>query len=339
MEQRTAGNETAVRERGGAAWAVLACGLGVLVAALAAFATADPPPTPPGDVAVWAADRDASRVFGLDADLRLARRIPVDWPLDVEPAHDGGLWVLRAETNLSSATHRLDRFDAQGAMVTELWVERALDLDVLAGGEQALLVEERLGYPPRVIRVRTEGSVFPLHERDGLLCVAGERDALLAGTGDGHVLRVHATSGAVLASASVGGRIADLAPGPTAGSAWALDVAGNGRVLRLAADLAVVWSAPLPRAARWLAPVPGEERVWVACTSEPCVVRFGPGGALELDRCGLPLPGLERALAWRGGVLVTAVGAVLRLDHEGNPRPGQGGFDYLVDLAPRMRGS
>ncbi|MCY2960362.1 MAG: hypothetical protein NTY35_09370 [Planctomycetota bacterium] len=321
----------------GAGLALLAAGLGVLGACLAAFAAAEPPPAAPGETVLWAADRDASRVYGLDADLYLTRRLPVDWPLDVEPAGDGGLWVLRAETGSAASTQRLDRFDAAGALVTELWIERAADLDVLAGGEQALVVEVRAGALPRLVRVRTEGSLFPLIERDGLACVSGERESAVLGTRSGEVLRVHAITGGVLASANLGGHLADLAAGPAPGMVWALDDSGPGRILLLAADLTVRWSAPLPRPARHLAPVRGEERVWVANTEEPCVVRFGPGGAVELDRCGLPLPGLDRALAWRGGVLVTAVGAILRLDQGGNLRPGQGGFDFVSDLAPTAR--
>ena len=325
-------------ERGrGVGLALFAAGLGVLGACLAAFAGAEPPPVPPGEAVVWVADRDASRVYGLDSNLLLARRLAVDWPLEVEPAHDGGLWVLRSAAGISSSTHRLDRFDANGVLVTELWLERATDLDVLGGGEQALLVEERAGFPARLLRVRTEGSLFVLIERGGLACVTGERDTAVVGTSEGDVLRVHAESGAVVTSARVGTRIIDLAPGPEPGMAWALDGAGNGRVVLLAADLSVRWSRALARSAAHLAPVRGEERVWLANTLEPCVVRIGPDGVLELDRCGLPLPGLDRALAWRGGVIVSAVGAILRLDSTGNLRPGQGGFDFVVDIAPTSR--
>jgi len=118
---------------------------------------------------------------------------------------------------------------------------------------------------------------------------------------------------------------------------WALDGAGTGRVLLLAPDLTVRWTVNLPRRAAHLAAVRGEERVWLANTDSACVLRYGPGGALELDRCGLPLPGLDRAVAWRDGLVVAAVGAILRLDASGNLMPGQGGFDALSDLAPRIR--
>ncbi len=319
----------------GPAW--IAAGLGALAVGLAAFASAESPPQPPGEVVVWAADRDASRVLGLDRELRLARRIPVGFPLDVEPSHDGGLWVLRAETGLSTATHRLDRFDATGNLVAELWIERVLDLDILAAGEQALVVELRAGSLPRLVRVRTEGSVFPLLERAQLRSVVGERDSAVLGTGDGAVLRVHAESGSVLASAQIGGNLVDLAPGPVGGEVWALDDSGSGRILLLDANLTVLWSAPLARPAAHLAGVRGQARAWVAGTTQPCVTRYGPGGTTELDRCDLPLGGFDRTLAWRDGVLVTAVGALLRLDRDGNLRPGQGGFDFLVDLAPRYR--
>ncbi|MBL8861391.1 MAG: hypothetical protein JNK02_05205 [Planctomycetes bacterium] len=326
--------------RGGAAGAglaVLAAGLGTLCAALVALAAAEPPLPPPGEVVVWAADRDGARVHGLDRDLRLARRIAVDWPLDVEPAHDGGLWVLRSAAGTSSSTHRLDRFDAHGLLLTELWLEQGADLDVLGSGEEALVVERRSGAPTRLLRVRTEGSLFPVLERDALRCVLGERETAVVGAADGTLLRVHAQTGAVQASASLGGSLADLAPGPAVGEVWVLDDAGPARLLLLDAGLGVRWSVTLPRPAGHLAPVPGAERVWIASTSAPCAARYGPGGALEVERCGLPLPGLDRALAWREGALLAAGGAILRLDRAGELAPGQGGFELVVDLAPRAR--
>jgi hypothetical protein len=185
--------------------------------------------------------------------------------------------------------------------------------------------------------VTTGGSLFPVHERAGMRAVLGERETALIGTSDGVVARVHASTGAVVASATIGGSVADLAAGPAPGQVFVLDDAAPGRVLLLDAALVVRWSVTLPRRSGGLAPVRGSEGVWVVATDEPCVTRFGAGGALELDRCGLPLPGLDRALAWRDGLLVTAVGAILRLDRDGNLLPGQGGFDAVVDLAPRSR--
>jgi len=342
MQERTRADElvnptTSEPRHGGLTSALLALGLGTLLACLVALAGAGPGPPPPGPVVLWAADRDGGRVFGLDRDLFLAQRIPVDWPLDVEPAGDGGLWVLRSGGGTSQSTHRLDRFASDGALITELWLEHARDLDVLAGGEQALIVEAREQALTRLLRVRDEGSLFVLLERDGLACIAGERAAALVGTTDGTVLRVDVASASVVATAQLGGSIVDLAPGPERGTVWALDGAGTGRVLLLAPDLTVRWTVNLPRRAAHLAAVRGEERVWLANTDSACVLRYGPGGALELDRCGLPLPGLDRAVAWRDGLVVAAVGAILRLDASGNLMPGQGGFDALSDLAPRIR--
>lgn len=317
------------------AWASLsAAGLGVLVACLAAFALIEPPPTPPGPARVWVVDRDASRVYGLDAALYVSRSFAVDWPLDIEPAADGGLWVLRAETPSASATHRLDRFDAAGTLRSELWIERVSDLDVLHEGDHAVVVEVRANVPSRLVRVDSDGAVFPLLERVGLTCVCGEHSTAVVAASDGSVLRVDARTGVVRSSADIGGSIVDLARGPTADSVWALDGAGTGRVVLLADDLSIRWSVDLPRSAHALAPIRGEERVWLACSNEPCVVRFGPNGVLELDACGLPLPGLGRALAWRRGVLVCAVGAVLNVGAAGQLSPGQGGFEHAVDLAP-----
>src|SRR5688572_6345064 len=50
----------------------------------------------PGPVAVWAVDRDAHRLVGLDQDLIVARQVRVERPLEVEACADGGAWVLRS---------------------------------------------------------------------------------------------------------------------------------------------------------------------------------------------------------------------------------------------------
>ena len=111
------------------------------------------------------------------------------------------------------------------------------------------------------------------------------------------------------------------------------DAAGR-RLLCLGPELELRWQVQLPIAAQHLGAPPGEERVWLADTSSPRVLRYGPGGALELDRAALPLSGLERALPWiDGAVLLAAPGAILHVDARGHLAPGQGGFNYLSALA------
>ena len=58
-----------------------------------------------------------------------------------------------------------------------------------------------------------------------------------------------------------------------------------------------------------------------------------PGLSRGIDRADLPLDGLDRALGLeRGGALLVAPGAILRLDARGATVPGQGGFAELSDL-------
>jgi hypothetical protein len=290
-------------------------------------------PSPPGPVAVWTADRDASRVFGLDRDLVVARRIAVDYPLEVESASDGALWVLRNSGGQADLSQRLCRIDAHGEVETQLYLEPCRALGVLEG-EQALVLERTDPATTVLTRVRREGSKFPLLSRNDQACVCGSRGTAIVGTDTGAVLRVDATSGVVLAEIQLGGSIGDVAAGPTPGSVWALDVQGTGRLFLLDERLAIRWAAGVGFSARHLGAVPGEERVWIADTSSPRVVRIGPSGVTEVDRGNLPLQGLDRVLAWTGGsALVLAPGALLHLDAQGQLAPGQGGFAWLSDAA------
>ena len=139
------------------------------------------------------------------------------------------------------------------------------------------------------------------------------------------------------------------ADAPVADGWWCLDVTQGGRLVRLGPDLSERWSVAVAIQPLHLVPVPGEERVWLASATQPHARRYGPGGQLELDLEDLPLSGLDRGLAWgvrpaspgrrgpraSGGVLLVAPGALLHLDAAGQLAPGQGGFDYLVDVAGR----
>lgn len=318
------------------AWAWSWAGIGALAlfgAALASGAARSAGLAPPGEVALWAADRDAGALYGLDADLILARTLPLGWPLDLERAHDGGLFVLRSGNQGSSFGHRLVKLDAAGHQTNQTYLDPCLDLDSLDGRE-ALLIEGpgSSGGPRRAVRVEPEGALHFIAQSYTLRCIAGSRNSLLVGSDDGWIVRYDPQGGLPIASTHVGGAIGDLGRGPDAGSVFALDTSGH-RLLHLAPDLALRWQVALPIAARHLGVVEGEERVWIADTTAPRALRYGPGGALELDRGALPLTGLDRALPWiDGGVLLSAPGAILHLDGRGHLAPGQGGFSYLVDL-------
>lgn len=273
----------------------------------------------PGPLALWAADRDAGRLYGLDADLILARTIRMAAPLALARSSDGRLFVLR-EPGI------LDLLDSCGLVLRELDVGACLDLE--AHGDCALLVRQA-----DALRIGPDLSRTLLVKSPGLRCIAGSLDSVLVGTEGGRVERLALDGGAILGSTTLGGAIVDLAADEETGGVFALDGTGN-RLLCLAPDLGLRWQVALPIAARHLGAVPGEERVWLADTLTPRVLRYGPGGELELDRASLPLLGLERALPWKSGaVLLPAPGAILQLDARGHLAPGQGGFNYLVDLA------
>jgi hypothetical protein len=289
-------------------------------------------PEPPGPTVFWTVDRDAHRLYGLDRDLLIERAVPVDFPLEVETVADGGTWVLRSETGVAGSTMRLDRLDPRGAQITELYLEPCVDLDTFERDDA--LVLERVNGSVRLSRVRAEGSLFPLLTRADLACVSGADGVLLAGTSSGAVVRVDPVNGSILAGVQLDGQIGDLAPGPVRGSAWALDTQGTGRLFLLEENLDVRWSTGVGFACAHVAPVPGEERAWVADTSSPRVRRFGAHAVVELDPQGLPGGHFDRAVAWRdGGVLLLSPGALVQLTASGALAPGQGGFAWLSDGA------
>lgn len=289
-------------------------------------------PAPAGETVLWAVDRDAHRLYGLDRDLLIGRAVPVDFPLEVEAVRDGGTWVLRSEDGVTGSSMRLDRLDPRGIQITELYLEGCLDLDTLER-DQALVIEKVNGVV-RLSRVREEGSLFPLLVRADLACVSGSNGSIVCGTSGGAVLRVDPASGAVLTEVQLDGTIRDLAPGPTPGSVWALDTQGYGRLFLLDEALAIRWAAGVGFPCAHLGAVPGEERVWVADTASARVRRFGANAVVELDQQGLPGGNFDRSIAWRdGGVLLLAPGAIVQVTASGTVAPGQGGFAWLADGA------
>jgi hypothetical protein len=101
----------------------------------------------------------------------------------------------------------------------------------------------------------------------------------------------------------------------------------------LDADLGVAWELPTGIRPAHLIPDAGRGCVWAADVNEPFVRRWGVDGSLELNLGDLPLGGLDRGVVLGGGIVLTAPGALLRLDGTGGVLPGQGGFHFPVDLA------
>jgi hypothetical protein len=285
----------------------------------------------PGPATTWVADRDADAVIGLDDALIEAKRFEIESPVEVERRSDGSLWVVSARDAHPLGPHDLVLYDGDGRRTAAAVFGPVFDLARI--GDDALVVE-LAGQNGRVVRVDSAGSERVVLELATARCAAGFGSLVAVGTDDGAVWLVDtAATPTVIRRQKLGGPIGDLAPGPTPGTWWALDIGGVARLSLLEPNLAPRWTVAIGLHALHLAPAAGLERVWIADTTEPVARRYGIAGVLELDVHDLPLGGLDRVAALDdGGVLLAAPGAVLHLDTAGHLQPGQGGFDFLVDV-------
>jgi hypothetical protein len=314
------------------------CAGAVAALAIASLRACDSSAREPAPIALWLADRDAGEIVALDRDLFVARRIPCAAPLAIEACADGGVWIVRDKSDAVEPRRRIERWSADGTRLVSVGIEDCVDLSIGADDAALLVDSAALSHPERASSVSCDGEIHRWLDRKDLSCIAACGDAIVLGTRAGIVVRIARATGEIEAELEVGGDIADVAPGPSDGSVWVLDGAGAGHLMLVDADLRVVWRARIQLCAARLAPMAGEERVWLCDVREPRARRFGPGGALELDASALPLAGFESACAWNdGGVLLIAPGAVLRLDDRGRLQPGQGGFNYLVSAARARR--
>ena len=320
---------------------VVAWSLGALVALSAATVAAvrsvtgpaaqdlfDAGRTAVGPVEFWAADRDASTLVGLDADLFVARRIALPWPVRVVERPGGGVWAVSAVAGDPLGAHRIVRYAADGQPRGSLGIDPPFDVARADDG----LIAVVLTAPATRALIHVDDGLTPrtiASSPDDLGCTA-IGTSVYVGTESGVVRRHDLATGAV-ASAPVGTQIGDLAPGP-GGRVFVLDVGAPARLALVDPDLTVVWAVPVGLAAQTVVPIPDQERVWLADTTAARARRFGPDGVLELD-VTLPLSGLDRGVAAANEHLyLTAPGAVLHVDPSGTLAPGQGGFDYLVDI-------
>jgi hypothetical protein len=284
----------------------------------------------------FAADRDAGEVVALDEDFFVVRRFAVELPIEVETRRDGGLWVACASSAGPRGPHRLRRLEPDGRIASEIALGPVLDLETLDGGPALVVASQPTGAREALL-VHSAGATLTVAAAGDLACIAGSGGRIAVGTCSG-VVRVHdAAGGARIVERDLGGSLADLAPGPERDTWWALDAGGAARprrVLVLESDLAVRWERPIGMLALHLAPVAGEERVWIVDSSAPLAGRLGPKGALEVPPVPLSLAGCERGIARRSaGAVFAAPGALLVVDAAGRSLPGQGGFDFLVDVA------
>jgi hypothetical protein len=309
-----------------------ACGLGAALALLLGGTGGEETPPRPGPPEVWVSDRDGQALIGLDRHLLLAARVKVPWPTEVEASDGGGVWAVSARDGDPLGAYDLLRLASDGRLADPIEVEAVIDLATVAGGD-ALVVERNEDGSTRVRRFAADGRASLVAELPDASCASGVRDRVIVGTASGAVL---AFGGGAPRHAQLGGSICDVAPGPSARHWWALDRGrpGASRLFLLDAELRTLWTLQCELEGGQLAPVPDQERVWLVDAARPLACRFGLGGVLELTCGPLPQAGLGRAAALDdGGLLVTAPGALLRLDACGRPAPGQGGFDFLTDVA------
>jgi len=314
------------------------CSLGALLGLAAEALMPGEARQAPGPACYWVSDRDAQEVVALDADLIVTARTALERPIELRARADGGLWVACATSGGPTGPHVLRRLTSSGAIANESPIGALFDLDCL-DGDRALVVEA-LPDGTRLASIVTDGLRRTLAAAAGPSCITGRDAQVVVGTEQG-VLTLHSAHdpGGVVATRAVGGMLADVAPGPRSATWWVLDANGGAagsRILLLDGNLATLWAKPAGLSALHLAPVPRSERVWIADANAPIARRFGPQGVIEIPVAPLAMSGADRGLGLvDGGALLVAPGALLHLDGLGATAPGQGGFDFLVDITAR----
>jgi hypothetical protein len=200
------------------------------------------------------------------------------------------------------------------------------DLAVIDGGE--LLVVDALAGVRRVALFDADGRLIAERPVQAASCVATRPGRVLVGTSDGQLFSTDAGL-SVQRRRALAAAILDVEP---AADGWfVLEDTALGRLLRLDDDLAVHWSVALDRRSDHLCVVQGASAVWAVGTGARL---FGDDGAAQAQPAEFPMRTVQASVAWRnGGLLAVAPGAVLHLDRHGRLAPGQGGFDFLVDLS------
>lgn len=295
-----------------------------------AVGLAFPQPFEPGPARFWVADRDGGRVVGLDASLFETAEVSCAAPVCVAARADGGAWVLDAL--LARGPHRLLRIDAGGVPRAALQLDGGGALTALDAEDALVLAAAGEGGPARALRVGAGGAVVFERALPGARAAAGRGARLAVGFDDGRVaLYDLAHGGALTAERAAAAPVLDVAPGPP-GMWWVL-AGAEPRLYLFDEALAPRWDhAPLIDALS-LAPVPGEERVWLVSGAGPRALRCGAFGRAELDLPALPHAGLGRGAAQAsGGVALAFPGAVLLFDARGALELTQGGFDFAVGV-------
>jgi hypothetical protein len=289
---------------------------------------------PPGAPAWWIADRDADAVYALDRAGILGTRVAIPRPVAVRSTSDGGAWIVRSTTATARGERRLVRIRSDGSAVAEIPIGNHPELAVLEGGD-AVVVEDgdKPDGPRRLVRCSEDGDRRVLLEERGLACAIGCGDRGLVGSETGDVRRFDAENGAWTGERVrlEGPIVAFGTAGP--GSEYVLHGLDGAHLSRLEADLSIAWSVPCAARRAGLAATPGGDHVWIVDLEARSLRKFNRAGTLALERVVSGSGEIGRwAAAGTGGVVLATPGALLVFDEQGNARPGQGGFAFVVDI-------
>ncbi len=277
-----------------------------------------------GDVAVWASDLGASRVFGLDAGLRVVDTVRVPWPEAIASDGSGDLWVRSMPTGCDDAARDLLWIaDGEVVDVQERGRQRGLTVDsrgrawALSGelGAERVVAFDRTG--ERFSRAVPGASAFAV-ARDGTWVVAQEGGELTCGSDD-------RPSCAAARSA-----VRDVVRDGASSNFWLL---GDDTVSLVDRELEVRVEHELREPAGRLIASPTADVVWHLADAGESARRYDRAGP-SLRLSGWRIDGVFTGATLPGGTLLLATpGAVLAWDGKGRPLPSQGGFRELSALA------
>lgn len=286
-------------------------GLGVLLAGVP-FARRAPSRV----AAITVVDRDTG-LHRLDAALYPLDAQRVRWALGAVPIPDGGHWVLRACEPRADAPREIVRLGATGAVLDRRAVAGVERISAWGlGGVQWL---EREGASRRWMRWQPAATAAAVGDAWCWTALDGDWAGDALGglwKSDGDRLTRFAVQRGTIESLEV----------RSDGLGVVLEAHGR-RALRLDATLRVRFATPL---------APGERVVWLARGALCCdadrarLTRLDATGRRVRAREDPETLGVTGGLAFEGGVLLAAPGALLHYDSRGHRLPGQGGFRRLV---------
>jgi len=282
------------------------------------------------------ADRDGGEVVLLDPDLLVIQRLRVPWPTQITSRAGGGLWVVCATQGNPRGPHELRRLAGGLDEGAALEVAPVIDLESDPEGGVWLLTAPP-GGAPQLQRLAVDGTpeVLPAPSQARRLALSGARVAIAART-QGLLLLEEGSRAWESVPDCEGLDVLDVAADGSGGW-WLLaraDLPGSEHALHLDASLRVLAEVPC-QDARALAVGGGLGMApWVLGPRGAWVQRLVAPSPRSQARVSLSARGAETAvLDGRGGLLLAACGALLRLGPDGWNEPGQGGFECLVDVA------